>query len=182
LRDFIAAYDVLFCISGKWQNRLILPIKLDYNLVTWTGRDIAKQSNLRYRSLSEDEGATISIKDTVFNYDKLIETKGNVLFVTEGPFDATKVDFYAKDMDCRATCLFSKALRESQSILLSELSDNFEKIVFLLDSTETDTSMLMASSIAYLGKKVDTAEVPYPFFDPGEMTPSSIYKLIDKVS
>jgi len=173
---------VHFCISGKWQNRIILPITLDYELVTWTGRDIARESNLRYRSLSEDEGASISIKDTVFNYDKLIAAHGNILFVTEGPFDATKIDFYAKSMNCRATCLFSKALRDSQSILLSELAENFKRLVFLLDTTETDTSMLMASSVAYLRDKVDVAEVPSPFSDPGEMTPSSIYKLINSIS
>lgn len=180
LKELIEEYNIYFCRTGKWSNRIILPVDLDFQLQTWTGRDIRKNAFLRYRSLSEEEGATISIKDTVFNFDNLIQTRGKALFVTEGPFDAIKIDFYAKDLNCRATCLFSKALRESQAILLSELAMNYKYVVFLLDAGETDTSMIMSSAVAFLGSKVKNEEVPPQYKDPGEMNPSAIYKMIKR--
>jgi len=180
LNEVIKEYDLHYCINGPWQNRIIAPIKLDYKLVSWTGRHLQKDASLRYRSLSEKEGALISIKDTILNFDELMNTGGDSLFVCEGPFDGFKLDFYAKDDGSRATALFSKALREPQAILLSELSMVFKKIVLLLDAEELEATLTSDSTLAFLGAKIEMGELPKGFHDPGELTPSAVYKLVER--
>jgi len=179
--DLIDTYDLHCCLSGKWENRLIWPIYQDFRLVTWTGRSIQKETSLRYNTFSPRKGALMSIKDTVYNFDDLMDAHGDVLFVTEGPFDALKVDFYGKDVGARATCLFSKTLREPQAILIEELSMNFKKIVLLLDVEEVDTALKMTSALAFLTNEVIPGELPEGFGDPGDLTPSAIYKLVDSL-
>ena len=178
--EVVDLYDFHFVISGKWQNRLILPITLDTTLQTWTGRHLQPDATLRYRSLSEKEGALMSIKDLVFNYDALINEGGRILFVCEGPFDAIKLDFYARDLDCRATALFSKALRTSQSYLLAELANVFDKIVILLDAEELEATLVSDSTLAFLTNQVVTGELEPGFKDPGELNPSAVYRLVER--
>lgn len=179
--DFIDQYDVRCCLSGKWENRIILPIHQDFRLVTWTGRSIQKESKLRYNTFSPRHGALMSIKDTIYNFDNLMDANGEILFVTEGPFDALKVDFYGQEIGARATCLFSKNLREPQAILIEELSMNFKKVVLLLDAAEVDTALKMASALAFVTNEVIPGQVPEEYEDPGEMPPKAIYKLIDSL-
>lgn len=181
VNDLVHEYSMHYCYSGKWQNRVILPIFLDGELVTWTGRSIAEHAELRYRSLSEKEGALISIKDTVFNFDALMDVYGKVLFVGEGPFDAIKVDFYGKEHNVRSTCLFSKNLRLPQAVLLGELSFAFDKVVFLLDSTELDTSLEAEGLLAFVDEgKVDIGVLPEGKKDPGELNRRQVYQLFEK--
>jgi len=175
--ELLHQYDFRYCIADVWASRVILPINFNFELVTWTGRSIAKKANLRYRSLSEKEGALLSIKDTIFNFDELLNVKGDVLFVTEGPFDAIKMDFYGQRVNCRATCLFSKALRASQLLLIAELSDNFKKVVMLLDSTELDTELEMQSMFAFLGNKIKLGILPEGISDPGELSQTGVMRL-----
>lgn len=180
ISEVLKEYDFHCCTTGRWSGRLILPIRLEGDLLTWTGRAIEKNATLRYRSLSEKEGAIASIKDLVFNYDTLIQTGGRLLFITEGPFDAMKLDFYAKDQDCRATALFSKALRTPQSYLLAELANVFDKLVILLDAEELESSLISESILSFLPGQVIMGELPHGFHDPGELTSSAIYKLVDR--
>lgn len=182
VQEVLQEYNFHYCIEGKWNYRLILPITLEGELLTWTGRSLAKDATLRYRSLSEKEGALASIKDLVFHYDKLIETGGRILFITEGPFDAMKVDFYAKDQDCRATALFSKALRQPQAYLLAELANVFDTLVILLDAEELESSLISDGILSFLGDQVVIGELPEGYHDPGELTSSAVYKLIERYS
>jgi len=180
LDELIDRYNFNYCITGRWQDRLLLPIKLDHRLVSWTSRSIQKDASLRYMSLSEKDGALMSIKDTIFNFDELADSGGRVLFVCEGPFDAMKVDFYGADLGGRATCLFSKNLRESQAILLEELirSAGFKKVVVLLDTEEVDTAMLVQSQLSFIRAKIDIGT--YDAKDPGDLKSSQVYKLVEQ--
>lgn len=177
LDRFLHQYDLRYCISGIWAGRILLPIHFNFELVTWTGRAIGRHASLRYRSLSEKETALISIKDVVFNFDELLNYKGKVLFITEGPFDAMKMDFYGQRVNCRATCLFSKALRPSQLILLAELADNFDKLVVLLDSSELDTELEVQSMFAFLSNKVELGVLPEGVDDPGELSQTGVLRV-----
>lgn len=178
--DFVSQYDLRYCISGIWAGRILLPINFNFDLVTWTGRAIGRNASLRYRSLSERETALVSIKDVVFNFDELLNYKGKVLFITEGPFDAMKMDFYGQRVKCRATCLFSKALRTSQLILLAELADNFDKLVVLLDSSELDTELEVQSMFAFIQDKIELGVLPEGIDDPGELSQTGVLRVCHK--
>ena len=115
----------------------------------------------------------------------MIKTKGEILFVVEGPFDMLKLDFLARKSNCRATCLFSKYLSSHRLNLLYKLSKNFDSVVYLLDKGEMATSMRFESESSFISMvsqaNVSFAEVPDGFSDPGELQPYGVRELVNSL-
>jgi hypothetical protein len=142
VEKLVQLYGLRYAYRGAFSNRIVLPVITQDGLVNWTGRSIEKRAVVRYKSLStdknkaEDEGlppARRSIKATLWNQGELADTRAKVLVVCEGPLDALRVDFYGRSVLARATCLFSKGLTDEQLLALSEIRENFNHAVLLLD-------------------------------------------------
>lgn len=179
VEDVIDEYALRYCLRGRYRDRVIVPIYFNNKLMTWTARAITK-SHFRYDSLSLDQGAMQSIKKLVFHFDRLIETGGNLLFICEGPFDAIKLDFYAKQYQARATCLFNAAAAEEQVYLLYELAEEFDYVVILLDNDEFIASQKICNALSILGDRVLLGELPKDIKDPGDLSLLGVKKLVKK--
>jgi hypothetical protein len=159
-------YSLQYCTEGRYARRIIIPIFIRQELVTFTARAVV-DNPVRYLTLSEKDGAIESIKETLFNFD---DAEGEVLFVCEGPFDALKLDFYGKKLGARATCIFGKNIKPMQTLLLDEMSERFDRIVLLLDSTEFDTMLSVQRLISFIKKPVIIGTLPEGVGDPGELS------------
>lgn len=160
-------YSLHGCLIGDWKDRIIVPIYHRGRLVSWTGRSIYKTAKLRYKTLSVNEGASVSIKDVIFEPRK-VARGGDVLFVTEGPFDALKVDFYAKSKKCRATCLFGVGYTEKQVYQIRNLSRFFKKVVILFDHNAATMAFSLQRALKPCNAIV--GELPEHVSDPGDMS------------
>jgi hypothetical protein len=132
----VEEYDLRFCTTGNWRNRIIFPIYFEGQLVCWTGRSIAASARIRYLSLGQDElhfRALLTPKELVYQYNSLLESGGKALFIAEGPIDALKLDLYGKALDARATCLFGTGITEDQIIQISQLSQRFQRLIVFGD-------------------------------------------------
>lgn len=68
-------------ISDKgWKFRLIIPVKLDGQIVSYQGRDVTGMSEVRYRSCS-DEVSIVPIKNCLYGID---EVRGSSVLIVEG--------------------------------------------------------------------------------------------------
>ena len=65
-------YYLHYCSIGEWRKRIILPVHLYGELVTWTARAVNLDTDLRYKSLGNEEG-TLPIKHTIYNFDNAME-------------------------------------------------------------------------------------------------------------
>lgn len=70
----------------EWMHRLIIPITLDGQLVSWTGRTILPNIDPRYKNLS-NEKSLIDVRTTIFNIDNM-ERKA---ILVEGAMDTFKI-------------------------------------------------------------------------------------------
>lgn len=177
-------FRLRYCLSGAWRWRIIVPVYLDGRLVNWTGRSIRKDAKVRYLSLSHEESsgpsmprANASIKSTVLNFDSLLKTGGRRLYVTEGPFDAMRLDAVLNLVQMRATCLFSTSMSTEQRFLLGELASQFDEIVVLMDPAMEHVAWRLASDLASIGATYEL--VPDDAEDPGAMTVEQIKDLAD---
>lgn len=172
--ELAARYQLMFAPKGQFAYRIIIPVIADGKLVTWTGRSVAKSEELRYKSLSSDperaerQGlpvAAANIKDTLLDMDTL-SRGGDVLVITEGPFDAFRIGMLGERYGVRATCLFSKEASPRQIDLLAGLADAYDEIVALLDrDADFDTFMTMPD---YL--KIKQLRLPRGVKDPAELS------------
>lgn len=163
--------------SSIWRNRLIVPIYENKVLVTWQGRDIG-DSDLRWLSLSEKkplEGALAAgnIKHTIYNIDK-INKGGDVLVISEGVFDALKVDFYGFKRKVRGGCMFGKSITDEQLFLLQQAASKYKQLVFVLDEGTGSEDVILA--LKFPDAKFEP--MPKSVDDLGELTPKQANRFI----
>ena len=171
-------YDLRFCTKGRWHDRIIFPLRFQGRLVGWTGRSISNRERLRYLSLgadgSDNLSALLSPKEILYNYDALTEG-GKALVITEGPFDALKLDAYGHDRGVRATCLFGTGITEDQAIHLSTLRTKYKRLIILGDANAQANAWRLLSQLAPL--RPELAELPEGIADPGELSYNQVRHL-----
>lgn len=177
VKKVIRRYGLRYALTGDYQQRLIFPVEMYGKLTSWTGR-AAGPAELRYKS-TPVEKSVINIYDSLINFDKIKENRPKVLFVTEGPLDFAKVDFYGRDYDCMATCIFTKVMSELQVAYLKELDPYVGKMVLLLDPEEIYDSLKLETELRYFNDFKE-GTLPEGAEDPGALTPRQVAQLCRK--
>lgn len=168
VKDYNLCYSMM---ADKWSSRLIIPIYVN-DWVTWTGRAIGNNT-LRYLSPAVTEAT--NIKETIFNFNELKETEGEILVITEGPFDALKVDMYNKPR-VRATCIFGLAVTQEQINLLKTVCYNFNTVFIGLDQGTLPQALTLRDSLWSFNPLI----LQMPAKDFGDMNQDEILQLIEK--
>lgn len=181
VQRLINKFNLLCCkvscekFEDKWKDRIIIPITFNNELVNWTARTIHNYVALRYNTLSNKDSVK-SIKHTLFDYDN-IKKGGDVLFITEGPFDAMKIMYECEHVDILATCLYGLNYSEIQLNYIAELSDKFNRVIILFDRNEIQTANRLLENLSFLNN-IFIVNVPKHRKDPGEMTKDEILNII----
>ena len=168
-----AAYDLRCCTTGRYKDRIIIPVyDAAGKLAAWTSRAIGNSiSAPRYLSDSN------AIKTIIYNLPNLL-LGGEVLFITEGPFDCLKVDYYAARYDCGATAVFGTSITPDQISLLSDLSKRFKKTVILLDPDAIESAFNLSDWLP----KAEFGWLPARVEDPGALNKSQVKDLVQQFS
>jgi hypothetical protein len=140
-------YKLLGCFRGDYAWRLIIPIYFQNRLVTWTSRTI-RNDDLRYKDLSPDE-SVIPLKDCLYDFDNLINRTGKKLFITEGPFDCYPLFLHGGN-DIGVTCTFTVSVSEEQKFLLSQLSNNYDELLYLPDKGFEVNAIKLKSELSFI--------------------------------
>ncbi len=116
--ELIEKYDLYFCgPTGKWANRIIVPIFKNRMLITFTSIDIHKGSKMRYKHLSEEK-SIIPIKKHLFG----LENQRDSVIVVEGIFDKFRIG-------TNCVCSFGTQQTQDQTAILSE----FKRVIIAFD-------------------------------------------------
>jgi hypothetical protein len=166
----IHQYKLQCCLTGPFKDRLIIPLFKRGELFAWTGRALgAPVSAPRYLSSER-------IKETIFNEDDLMEG-GKLLFITEGVFDAMKLDHYGRDQGVRATCGFGISLSMEQIVLLNSRRNRFKKTVILFDRDAVEPAFIAKDWLP--SSTVTVGHLPEGVKDPGELSKEQVQELIN---
>lgn len=174
----VASYYRLYAaIWGQYNNRIIFPVEAGGgHLVGWTGRAIspARSKYLAYPPKP-------SIKEHLLFYRHLIEAEDQrILVITEGPFDALKIDWYGKARGIRATAVFGRSITSEQLVLLGVLSCMYERIFLCLDDDAWGIQMRIAREAGAFDFKLCFVQAS----DPGSLTQaglSVLYSSLERI-
>ena len=164
-------YGLLCTLSGQFKNRIVFPVIKD-KLVGYAGRCV-DGGGLRYLSIPGP-----IVKRNILWYNDLLEKGGHRLIITEGPFDALKLDFglYLCGSKDRATCTFGITYTPEQVSLLLSLRRRFKSFIVLFDQGATKTAYKLLGQLsiirARLGFLPDNAK------DPGDLPFKAIEKMV----
>ncbi len=181
--DLCGLYDLHYAMRGDFAYRVIFPVRMAGELVTWTGRSISPATEPKYRTLVANEekhqpGAPLAIhpiKDCLWNMDDLVEDVKRVLVVTEGPFDAMRLDYFGHRYGVRATCLFGKTISDEQLYWLEDIGSMYEEKYIMLDPDASLDLLSIMDRIGFLGFR--SRKLPSGFADPAELSPVVIKDL-----
>jgi len=177
VKHFTDCYSIKCCMLGRWKDRVILPVFHERKLVTWTSRILGNPINApRYMTHSRDDGATMSIKDTLYNYDDLRDNPKRILFLTEGPFDSLLLDWHGYAHNARATCFFGTQMTLTQAALVIDLTKYYEKVILLLDKNTIEQTFHILDILSKYGV---TSTIFEGADDPGDMTYKQIKELVE---
>ena len=157
-------------ITGKWKYRIIIPLILNSQIVSWTARSILPKNKLdelkipRYKNLSINE-SIIDVKSTLFNLDNC---KSDKVILTEGAFDVLR-------FDGNAICSFGTSITQEQ---IGVIADRFKKVFILFDN-EIDAQKKARKyglELSSLGVDVEVVNAYEDFGknDMGDCTPEEI--------
>lgn len=162
-------YDLSCCTTGPFKDRIIFPFHHGGELLAWSGRSIGNPKDApRYLSSK-------LVKTTIFNFDVLKKAEADILFITEGPFDAMKMDYFGNTHGARATCCSGTQITMSQFALLNTLRKNFRKVILLFDADAIESA---ANAVDWIQGSLWMG-VPDGRKDPGEMNEHEIRWLIE---
>jgi DNA primase len=119
----INKYQLKACLrlGGIFAYRIIIPIIIDNNIVSFTARDITDKAELRYEHLSNEE-SIIQVKDCLYN----IDTVKDKCILVEGVMDVWRIGdssvamFGLEYTTKQLNTLFSKELKEVYVMFDSE--------------------------------------------------------------
>jgi hypothetical protein len=176
LQKLIGRFNIRCCLTGEWKMRLIFPVCLHDELVTWQSRSIYKAAMIPYKDLSKEE-SVVHVKECIYNYDELLEKGGYILYITEGIFDCLKIEYFGIK-DVNATCIFTKTLRDSQIYQLKLLSAAFEEVRLLLDEDAwSDAYFDIGEQLSFI-PNFRIQQLPEGVGDPGELRRSQFKQLV----
>lgn len=179
---FTEGYDLRYATTGAQKGRIVFPIIHDGELVSWTGRTIYSQVDLRYKTLGtdpEDPNAPASlgpINDYLLWYDDLVTSRNDTLLLCEGPFDALKVAVLGKRHGIDATCFFTASPSARQIDLLFDVAPRYKRKFLLLDRGTLGTAMRVQSSMSAM--KIPFLSLPDRVKDPGELDEKNLLKIL----
>jgi len=154
--QLIEKYGIMFGgVSGPFKYRILIPVYLRGRVVTYIGRDVTGESNLKYKNLKE-ELSVLPAKETVYNIDNIHEDA----IICEGIFDAWRFGY-------NAVAIFGLVYTQLQVRILG---DRLKRAKICLDS-ETQAARIaneLAEVLSWQG--VDVEIILIDAKDPGELT------------
>lgn len=176
-------YGLRYATSGKQKGRVIFPVWFEGNLVTWTGRTIYPDQELRYKTLSSDPEieevpAWGPITQYLLWYDDLLENVDDcdTLVLVEGPFDALNVSIRGRRHGIDSTCFTTAAPSAEQIMLLHDIVPSYKKRYLLLDQGTLATAL--KTQMAMQALKIRVLTMPKGLKDPGLLSEKQLLEII----
>lgn len=176
-------FGLRYCTTGRFKGRIIFPVVFQGELMTYTGRTIYPDEELRYKTLSydpelEEQPAVGPISDYLLFYDKLVANKADcdTLIYCEGPFDALKVNVIGRPHGICATCFFTSSPSQGQIDLAGDLIPIYRRRYLMLDAGTFATALRTQIDMSTLVHRVLT--LPKHIKDPGLLTEQSLLNIV----
>jgi hypothetical protein len=186
VNNITKVYQVRYCTTGPYDGRIIFPVYANRQLMTWTGRTIHANQNLRYKTLSTDAEKSKSdglnpaygpITNFLLWQDDLNGISANTLILTEGPFDALKTNVLGRQYRIEATCCFTSQPSVSQVDLLHQIAPRYKRCLLLLDQGTLPTAIKVSAQLAPLGFAI--RHLPNGIKDPGELNANQLLRIVN---
>lgn len=156
----IEKYKLMFCATGYYVGRVIIPYYKNNEIVNWVGRRTSSQSKARYQNCKIDQ-CIHRLSELVYG-EEYFDPSSGILRIVEGAFDKMRIG------DTALALSRSQFSGKQRNIILN-LSKNIDQISIILDPEAEKRSISIAENLSQSGKKIKIVQLPLKF-DPANMT------------
>jgi len=156
----IAGYELGYCDYGRYQDRIIIPVFQDGNLVNFQARDYTGRSPVRYLN---PPGALTS---RLFNLERASQT--GLIVLVEGPFDALRLPAYA-------VALMGKGWNAAKRTQILRVQPQTVLLALDQDGSATREAAAIRSDLCGIVPQVEALPLPYKDF--GDASPSYLREI-----
>jgi hypothetical protein len=178
-------YGIYYASQGLYKGRIIFTVTDNGDLVGWTGRTIYPNEIVRYQTLTNDlekaeERGETPAPHPVTNFllfaDRLLQADADTIVLTEGPFDAWKVNVLGEIEGIVSTCFFTSSMSVEQKNKLYEILPRFKRKYILLDQGTFSRAERIRNDLVSFG--VEVRRMPESIDDPGNIPTTNILKKV----
>lgn len=167
--DVALVYDLRYAPEGRWANRILIPYTESGNIVSWAGRAIKPDMELKMLMQENQHPGLLYIPRLI--------SKNCIL--VEGQFDALKIVVAANDYSVIA--ISGKSLTPAKLLRLSAATKDRLKHLYIGADADVPTSQwrnMISMLRMTLAKGIDIDRLPIPvgYKDPGELPLAVIRK------
>lgn len=143
----------------RWHGRILFPVTDAARIVAMTARAISNRMEPRYLA----EGPV----DRHLIWSDRFPPRSRILVLTEGPFDALKINLLGNRYGIWSTCCMTSDFSKHQRALLYGLIPRFERTVTLFDNGNEVNAIRLSHGF---NGRVATVQLPSYAKDPAELT------------
>jgi DNA primase len=144
-----------------WKFRIIIPVYLNEELVTYVGRDTTGKADIPYKN-APIEKSVLQAKHTLYGLDNVKDT----CILVEGIFDAWRIGL-------EAVPTFGTQVTDEQIYLLAK--KNIKRCIVLFDEDATSKAETLAYSVSSVVDKVEYIALSEG--DPDDLTEDEVWEL-----
>lgn len=145
-KDIIEKYDLYCCTNlGNYKWRIVVPIFMSGNPVSFTTVDITGSSNIKYKHCPKEK-SVVAVKNAVYNIDSV----DSIAIIVEGVFDCWRIG-------SPAIALFGKKHTTEQLKAIRNL--NLKKAFVMLDSDAIREATKLCNTLSEFVPHVEIMEI-----------------------
>lgn len=148
--------------SWDFKNRIIIPIIMDNQIISYTARDWTDVSSTRYKNAPTEAG-TFPMTECLYNLDN---ARGRSVILVEGPTDVWRMGDF---------CIGMMGVKFSTEQIQRLVEWRFEKIVILFDKDAEKTARKLASTLRPFIEDISVFTLQDG--DPGSLSIEEVTKL-----
>lgn len=150
-------------VGGKWSYRLVIPIFIDGEIVSFIARDVTDKQTPKYKNLSNEQ-SIINVKNCLYGIDSI--KKGGKAILVEGIFDQWRVG--------DGSCAFLGVEYTNQQLFLL-YEKELKEVYVMFDSDAIKKANKLGHILSTFVPKVEIIELDKG--DPSDMGEEEINKL-----
>ncbi len=178
-RSLCERFDLRFAREGAWAKRLLIPLRQENKLVSWTGRDLSGRSDLKYKTNEAAGYQPIYFPDIA---KPIRQLEDQTFILVEGPLDALRIADACRAEPMRCAALCGKGLGPPKLLALRAAIANSDILVAMDADVALSSCYQIIAELAgalrarYIGR----AALPMGCKDPGEINHEGVVKWLQE--
>lgn len=175
-RTLCEHFDLRYAQNGQWARRLLIPLHMDGEIISWTARDMTGRAEQKYLMREVPGFVALCMPDA-------IKPKPAIAVIVEGPMDALRIAQGTRDARVISIALCGKSLGAEKLLQIRKACETCTDILVTMDADapmsacyQTVAEINSAVNVERVGR----AKLPLGVKDPGELPAEGVLQWVNK--